>query len=204
MLIQYTPFYEWIGTVTLGIADVKRCIDEIYICKEYIYLMECKEYIFNGMILRYIITIFSFYILFLFRNDETINKYIYLILAILLVILDGVDSIFTFLYKKNTCHQTFYYQYLDKICDSVSYLLLFLFFKLDNILLYLVLYRIIGVILFSLIKNSIYLMLFFDFVKEYLLYIFVFKNNYTYLPIIVICKIAYEIYFHSVINKLHY
>ncbi len=47
-------------------------------------------------------------------------------------------------------------------------------------------------------------MVFFDFVKEYLLYSFVFKNNYTYIPIIVICKIAYEIYFHSVINKLQY
>ena len=165
--------------------------------------MECKENIFNGMILRYIITIFSFYILFLFRNNESINKNIYLILPILLVILDGVDSIFTF-YKKNNCNQTFYYQYLDKICDSISYLLLFLFFKLENILLYLVLYRIIGVILFSITKNSIYLMLFFDFVKEYLFYSFVFKNNYIYLPLFVICKIAYEIYLHSVINKLHY
>ena len=165
--------------------------------------MECKENIFNGMILRYVITIFSFYILFLFRNNESINKNIYLILPILLVILDGVDSIFTF-YKKNNCNQTFYYQYLDKICDSISYLLLFLFFKLENILLYLVLYRIIGVILFYITKNSIYLMLFFDFVKEYLFYSFVFKNNYIYLPLFVICKIAYEIYFHSVINKLHY
>jgi len=165
--------------------------------------MECKENIFNGMILRYVITIFSFYILFLFRNNESINKNIYLILPILLVILDGVDSIFTF-YKKNNCNQTFYYQYLDKICDSISYLLLFLFFKLENILLYLVLYRIIGVILFSITKNSIYLMLFFDFVKEYLFYSFVFKNNYIYLPLFVICKIAYEIYLHSVINKLHY
>lgn len=165
--------------------------------------MECKENIFNGMILRYIITIFSFYILFLFRNNESINKNIYLILPILLVILDGVDSIFTF-YKKNNCNQTFYYQYLDKICDSISYLLLFLFFKLENILLYLVLYRIIGVILFSITKNSIYLMVFFDFVKEYLFYSFVFKNNYIYLPLFVICKIAYEIYLHSVINKLHY
>lgn len=168
------------------------------------YFMGCKDYIFNGMILRYIITIFSFYILFLFRSNETINKYIFLILPILLVILDGIDTIFTFLYKIKNCYQTFYYQYLDKICDSVSYLLLFLFFKLDNMFLYFVLYRIIGVILFSLTKNSIYLMLFFDFIKEYLLYSFVFKNNYTYLPIIVICKIAYEIYFHSVINKLHY
>lgn len=165
--------------------------------------MECKENIFNGMILRYVITIFSFYILFLFRNNESINKNIYLILPILLVILDGVDSIFTF-YKKNNCNQTFYYQYLDKICDSISYLLLFLFFKLENILLYLVLYRIIGVILFSITKNSIYLMLFFDFVKEYLFYSFVFKNNYIYLPLFVICKIAYEIYLHSVLNKLHY
>jgi hypothetical protein len=166
--------------------------------------MGCNEYIYIGVIIRYIITIFSFYILFLFRNDKTVNKYIYLIIPILLIILDGIDAIFTFLYKINNCRKTFYYQYLDKICDSVSYLLLFLFFKLDNILLYLVLYRTIGVILFSLTKNSIYLMVFFDFVKEYLLYSFVFKNNYTYIPIIVICKIAYEIYFHSVINKLQY
>ena len=106
--------------------------------------------------------------------------------------------------KMNNCTKTFYYQYLDKICDSVSYLLLFFFFKLDNLLLYFVLYRIVGVLLFYLTKNSIWLILFFDFVKEFLLYIFIFGENYIYLPFFVNCKIAFEYYFHNVTNKSHY
>jgi len=169
----------------------------------------CAKNIRNGIIFRYIITLVLFYILSIYNNNNIIHNYFYLIAPVMLTVLDSADSIFNFSCKrnqctKNQCSKTFYYQYLDKICDSVSYLLLFLFFRLDNVVLYFILYRIVGVLLFSLTKNSVWLILFFDFVKEFLLYIFIFKNNYTYLPIFVLGKIAFEYYFHNVINKSQY
>jgi hypothetical protein len=164
----------------------------------------CEQYIRNGIIFRYIITIISLYILFLYQNNNIINKYLYLILPILLIILDSTDNIFNFYYKINNCTKTFYYQYLDKICDYISYILLFYFFKLDNLLLYFGLYRLRGCIIFYLTKKSIWLIVFFDFIKEYLLYIFLFENNYIYLPFFIVCKIVFEYYLHNIINKPHY
>ena len=162
---------------------------------------QCSKLVNNGMIIRYIITLISFYILSINVDNTFIRKYIYLILPILLTILDEVDNIFTFLYKNNSCTKLFYYQYTDKICDSISYLFLFLFFKIDNLLLFFTLYRIIGVILFIITKNSRWLILFFDFSKEYLFYFFIFKNNYLYLPMFIFCKFCFEFYYHTIHNK---
>ena len=144
------------------------------------YIMEeCNKLIKISMIIRYIVTLILFYTIAININNKIINKYIYIILPILIIILDYVDNIFKIINNHNGvyngCTKLFYYQYNDKICDSVTYLLLFLFFKLDNILLFFILYRIIGVILFIFTKNSKFLILFFDFAKEYLLYLFVFK-----------------------------
>lgn len=90
------------------------------------------------------------------------------------------------------------------MCDSISYLLLFLFFKLNNILLFFIIYRIIGVILFLITKDSRCFIIFFDFVKEYLLYLFIFGNNNLYLPIFILCKICFEYYYHIIHNKNNY
>ena len=168
-------------------------------------MSSCDKYIHNGIIFRYIITIFSFCVLFVYYHD---SRYLYLILPILLTALDGTDNIFTSFNQSNEilngCAQTFYYQYLDKICDSVSYLLLFLFFKHDNLLIYFVLYRIVGVVLFYFTKNSMWLIFFFDFAKEFLLYLYIFGKNYAYLPLCMVCKIGFEYYFHTIVNKPHY
>ena len=64
----------------------------------------------------------------------------------------------------------FHYQKYDKIVDIFSYILLLFIYYDDKLLLYFIIYRLIGVILFSLTKKSIYLIIFFDFIKEYLLY----------------------------------
>ena len=168
----------------------------------------CDKLVRDGMILRYIITIISYYILSIFMNNNIINKYIYLILPILLTALDEVDNLFTIFYKYkgkyNGCTKLFYYQYTDKICDSISYLLLYLFFKLDYILLLFILYRIIGVILFTFTKNSKWLIIFFDFAKEYLVYLFFFRNNYQYLPFVILAKILFEYYYHTIHNHNNY
>jgi hypothetical protein len=163
---------------------------------------ECKERILNGNILRYIVTIIALYILSV-NNSTFLVKNMYLILPILLTILDIVDNVFTVNYYL-PCGKTYYYQIRDKICDSVTYLLLFLFFKLDNVLFMFVLYRIIGVMLFYITKNSRWLIIFFDFAKEYLLYLFIFGKNYLYIPIFIIGKIGFEYYFHTIFNPNHY
>lgn len=162
----------------------------------------CKKLIDNGMILRYIVTVITFY--FLSLNVSTLKNYIYLILPIVLTLLDGLDNIFTGFDKDNNCVKSFYYQSNDKICDSISYLLLYAFFKLDFILLFFILYRVIGVILFYYTKNSSWLILFFDFAKEYLLYFFIFGNNFVYLPFFILCKIGFEYYHHTINNKNDY
>lgn len=184
----------------------------------YVNEYKCKNIITNGIFVRYIITIIALYYLSMNLNIQFINKNIYLILPFLLTfldsvdniftitILDSVDNIFTFFnnYKKTlrNCASLYYYQYQDKICDSISYLLLFVFFKLNNGLLFFILYRIIGVILFCITKDNKWLIIFFDFVKEYLLYYFIFGNNNSYIFIFILLKINFEYYLHPVEHYL--
>ena len=163
----------------------------------------CNTLINNGLYLRYVVTILVLYILSRSANNKLINKNIYLILAVTLTILDSVDTFFMKLNGKK-CTKTLHYQLNDKICDSVSYLLLLLLFKFDGLLLFLILYRITGVLLLYLTGDSNYIILFFDFIKEYLVYLFIFGNNYTYIPILMVCKIGFEYYYHKVYNKSAY
>jgi hypothetical protein len=165
----------------------------------------CNQYVYNGVILRYVITFLSFGILLYNINNRTIHKYLFLIIPIWLTILDGTDGIFFLLQKEIVCYKTFYYQILDKICDSVSYFLFFLIFLNKNyLLLYFILYRLIGVIIFYFTKSSKWLVFFFDFIKEFLLYMFIFGKNYKYLPFFILCKIAFEYKLHMQIYKPHY
>lgn len=52
--------------------------------------------------------------------------------------------------------------------------------------------------------DSSWLILFFDFVKEYLLYLFLFGKNFNYLLPFIALKILYESLFHTVHNPNHY
>jgi hypothetical protein len=178
---------------------------------------KCISIIKNGIINRYIVTIIAFIILSIIYKNKFIIKYIYLILPILLTLLDEVDSIDKIFTRFNnyisgkkyfSCYHLFYYQYLDKICDAFSYILSYLFlcvfFKPDNILFLFIVYRIVGVILFYTTKNSIWLTVFFDFVKEYYIYLFIFTNNYVYIPLFILFKICFEYYWHKIHNNSNY
>lgn len=167
-------------------------------------MKRCNKLIDNGMIIRYILTIVSFKILSMNLNHHCIRENIYLILPILLAILDEVDNIFTTSYKDNRCTKLFRYQSSDKICDSISYLLLFLSFDIDRTFLFFTLYRIIGVILFTLSRNSRWLIIFLDFSKEYLLYYHFFQDDQRYLPIFMFGKFCFEYYYHTIHNKNEY
>lgn len=149
----------------------------------------------DGFILRYVATIVTLYAV-----SKTDIKYHTLTLPVLLYLLDGLDCVLY--YKTTSCTFTFDYQLNDKLCDVISYWLLFAFFKLDDTLLFFTFYRSIGVLLFYLTRDNRWLIVFFDFVKEYLLYSFVFGKDYRYLPFFIILKIYVEYYWHTQVNKL--
>lgn len=163
---------------------------------------DCADYIQQGVLLRSFFTVLLIPSLFLYAG-----KYLYLLLPIALLLLDTFDNIYFVLKEKKECSRLFDYQMKDKIIDSLSYVwtILFLFFlKGDSLLLFFVMYRIVGVVLFYYSRNSCWLILFFDFVKEYLLYVFVFGKNYSYLPAFILCKIGGEYLWHTYKNPNHY
>jgi len=171
-------------------------------------LDECKKYSNYGMILRVITTIIAFFILYKFIDNKFNKKYLFLILPILLTLLDLEDGLWNIMYKYEGyyggCFKTYYYKITDKIIDAISYSLLFVFFKLDMVLLFFVLYRIIGVIIFAVTRQKMSIVIFFDFVKEYLLYLFIFGKNYSYLPFFICCKILFEYVSHIVESNIPY
>ena len=162
--------------------------------------MNCIDRINYGMILRLILTIISFYILIKF-NIKT--NYLPIILVIKMLILDAVDNSFN-IYTKDgfsindtsDCTLSYHYQSLDKIMDLFTYVLLFLFYDNDKYLLLFVIWRSFGVAFNTITGNRKWLFIFFDFVKEYLLYRYLFGKNNTYMPIFILGKMGFEYYFH--------
>lgn len=172
---------------------------------------KCITYINYGMILRITCTIVSYCIVryyYQLKTSDPKGNILYIILPILLTLLDEVDNLWTVFFsyegRINKCTHLFDYQYKDKIVDSASYLYLYSYFNLGYLFLLFTLYRIIGVFLFILSKNGIWLILFFDFSKEFLLYQYFFGTNYIYLVPCVIVKIIFEYYFHSIHLNLTY
>ena len=172
--------------------------------------IDCRKAINNGFIFRYLTTAISLIAVTMNTDASFIKKYMNIILIILLILLDDADNIFLIsdkLYNKpsDRCAKSFHYQYLDKINDLLSYGLVYiLLFNSDYILLSLILYRVIGVILFSMTKDSKWLIIFFDFIKEYLLYLYLFGNDYRYIAVFILSKIGFEYFHHTITNPNNY
>lgn len=164
--------------------------------------IDCHWVISRGMLVRYGLTVAAFCALL--GNH---SKHIYLILPVVLTILDFCDGFFikykNYILKEENCYIEFEYQIVDKAVDSLSYLL-FLFLKFDYVTLFFIGYRILGVLLFYATRNGAWLILFFDFIKEYMLYRYLFGMNYAYLLPCMALKIAFEYYFHTFHNKNNY
>jgi hypothetical protein len=183
-------------------------------------MSDCDTQVYNGTMLRYIVTILAFLVLAINMDKKYIKNNIYLLFPCLLLLLDFVDGIFLNIFTLNgyihnniasniyfkCTKQYYYYQISDKICDTISYLFTYfflrMFVKVDVMLLWFILYRIIGVALFYVTKNSIWFVVFFDFIKEYLLYTYLFSTNYVYLLFFILCKIAFEYGLHRVFNQI--
>lgn len=168
----------------------------------------CENLVNKGMMLRYLLTIMTFWYIFC---NKFVAKYIFLILPAALTLLDCVDSTFIRFWcflkypRSDQCTHSFYYQSSDKICDVVSYILSTSCVpKRDYFLLFLIAYRLVGVVLFCLSKNSIWLVVFFDFVKEYYVYRYFFHKNFTLVPYLIVCKIGFEYAWHKLVNNANY
>jgi hypothetical protein len=153
--------------------------------------MNCN--INEGMILRLGVT---YYILR--ENSKRTNDTTNLLLLPLL--LTGLDLLDNLLMPDKSCTKTYDYQIKDKIVDVLSYLILLFFYESDDYLKFFVFYRLIGVILYTLTKNSDWLIIFVDMVKEYMIYKYIFGKNDSYLPILIFGKVLFEIYFHKMKN----
>lgn len=168
---------------------------------------KCFEYVNYGIILRIIATLFIFYMVSIYYSK---NPYLLIIIALLFTLLDAIDVVFwkkfTFnnSHIENKCNLTFYYQISDKIMDLLSYLLVYYAFSLDNLFLTFVIIRTIGLMFFGITKNAIWLIVFPDLMKEYLVYLFIFGKNKIYLPALIFAKIGYEYCCHTYFNKRKY
>ncbi len=96
------------------------------------------------------------------------------------------------------------YEFIDKVIDAFQYLIAILLLKSqldENIyknLLYFLAYRVIGIILYYFTKINETYIVFFDFIKEYLVLYLIFGNKIPnkYLIIAIILKILYEYSMH--------
>jgi hypothetical protein len=157
-----------------------------------------------GMLQRIVLTIITK--ILLYKYHYIFGRYLFLIVPLLLTLLDMADNrnIFIDIFTKDITN-TFLYQKYDKIVDLASYILVLFTIPLTNtqycLLLGFILYRAIGVLLYIYTKSNIYLVLFFDIIKELFVYIFLFGNNLMYLPLFIIGKIIIEYILHFHINK---
>ena len=175
-----------------------------------IYLNNCDNLVKNGFLIRILLTIISLPLI-----DRNF-KYLLIIIPIILGILDGLDNVFinyeivkrkyNFIFNSgsNCTIINRYYHLTDKILDILSYIIFYIYFydKLkDKLLEFFIIYRLIGIINYIITGNKNNIIIFFDFVKEYMIYKFFFKNNYYLLIILIICKIYFEYWFHNFHNK---
>jgi hypothetical protein len=174
-----------------------------------VYKINCSKILNENMIVRVFLFFLFLLILLKYSNNKVIHKYLLLILITGLIVSDIADTTFPNFIgplftngksKYNTCNYTNFYVIKDKIADLASYILVFLiFFKNDYLLLSFILYRVVGIVLYLLTNNTNWFILFFDFIKEYLLYNYLFKTN-KYIIIFIILKINYEYFNYSIFN----
>ncbi len=153
--------------------------------------------IINALIIRFIYTLIIYYL-----NINNFYKVILILLA------DYIDCFIINYIGKTNC-KTFLYQIGDKLLDLFSYYLIYKLLNLDILYLYVIIYRLIGVFLFSISNSRIFLIIFGDYFKEILVYNYLFhqlnfkKIDYGII-IIIIIKTIFEYYWHIIKNPISY
>lgn len=175
--------------------------------------MSCRTYNNIGIVNRIVLTIIAYFLIWKYwyvpTGKQSFNKpkgnYFYLLFPVILTILDLLDCFWSLgFYIKRECHHTFYYQITDKINDSLSYLASWKVFGLDNLYLFFAVFRCIGVVLFGITKNATWLIIFPDLNKEYLLYLYFFGWDYSYIGLMILGKVLYEYVHHNFTNQIQY
>jgi len=163
--------------------------------------IHCLRNIQRGSVVRRIATIVIFACLVYFQSQWSSQTCAWMIVSFL-IILDCID------YPVGCDTKTWNYQYRDKINDLLSYLLVGLCFPLyraDFLFYMFVCIRSIGVFYFITTRNAQYLVLFPDFIKEYLLLRFALQiTNPWIMAIFFFCKMGFEYYFHTLVNHKIY
>lgn len=164
--------------------------------------MDCQ--IDSIIMIRFIVTLIIFYLIS--KNKiKWIENNLLIILAFILLLLDYVDGfLIKHVYKIRKCLKSFNYQSSDKILDIFTYSLLLFVLPNNSVLKFFILIRFIGTVLFYFTRNSVWLIYFFDFVKEYLVHLYFFGKNSSFLYFFVVLKIMFEFYFHTFHNKNNY
>jgi hypothetical protein len=133
-----------------------------------------------------------------------------IIILIFLDILDCNPLIIKMFSKKELitneyCSKNRTYSILDKIIDIIQYIYAIYLLKniitpsQFNIICIFLIFRIIGLVSYIFIQKSWLYIIFFDFIKEYLLLIYLFGNkiNNKIFIITIILKIIFEYYMHE-------
>lgn len=161
---------------------------------------QCKDRIRLGFILRLIATIIVLFYLKYYESENSKNMII--LIVVKLVLLDLIHGIPTLFYREknsscwNPCTYFNTYQIPDKIIDLLTYFMVYILFDYDPYLLILIVWRFFGVYMFANSQKREWLIPFFDFVKEYLIYLFFFGYNFKYIWVFFCFKIAIEYYQH--------
>jgi|LauGreDrversion4_2_1035121.scaffolds.fasta_scaffold1149345_2 hypothetical protein len=137
-------------------------------------------------------------IILLFYRKHSLEVDYNLSIPFLIILLDSIDSHVIPLETNVDLTLTFSYKIHDKIADALTYLFVYYIFPVEKEFLYLVIYRLIGVILFGQTRDVRWLMVCPDLMKEYMLYHWVYRGDMSGFPVIIPVKLVYEIWMHTV------
>ena len=163
---------------------------------------DCETKIQKGMVIRILLSV-----IIISSMKKTKSKYLFLLLPLALTFLDFTDNTYTIPYldketqQKIKCTHSFSYQIQDKVIDWLTYAAIYILFGFGKIYFALLVWRAIGVILYFKTKKKTPVVIFSDFLKEYMVYIYFFgkKKNYKFLLFVfIILKMLFEYYFHFI------
>lgn len=127
--------------------------------------------------------------------------------VLLIFLTDFVDCEYAKLVSNQTTKicKTFQYQALDKVFDLFTYIFVAFLIKLPSLYFYIIVFRLLGVVLFLASTNSQWLILFPDVFKEVWVYnTFIEQVNAKSFAIIYFGKTLFEYYWHTYKNKNNY
>ncbi len=160
--------------------------------------LKCKQPIRIGQQIRILATLLIFPLLKYLRLND---KLLLLVITFFIFFLDSLDSEYLKSKKQKKCVETLFYQQYDKIIDLLTYIYVLYVFKLDNLYSVFCLFRALGTIFFLITNESYYLMITPDFMKEYLVYRYLFPTENKYLVYLFIYKYTFEVVWHGFINR---